>query len=429
VIGRLRPTDREKRKLLLSLGANFLTRVPGAIGLLWFLPLLRFGLGTDNYASLLASLALGSGVAILPGGFSLVGRRLIGEAYSVGDRLGEADGFVSLVVANAASLSVTLAIVAAYHWACDADAAVLIVATLPAFGAFLNMFDNVRAAYNEHYVTATLQLILQIAFYVVGFFVSATHHSLVLGAFVLQGHYLLASLITLALVLRSRPYLISGRPTAAWRVAREGTLVAIADGLLTTTLSVSIVWLQTSASSATSGWFATIVRLFQTLLAPVILLLTPLSSYIRILWNGKSKAQQQALAAATLGIGLGYGAIVGLALLIASRLYVDRLLHLPAPAGLLQTSPIFLLFAGIVAYRSYSSVAYLVLETAHLSSATAVALAASATIAAVASLAVDPFSVINVYALAAGLSMTMVLVWNTARFLRLPAALPSDSTN
>ena len=110
----LRRTNLEQRKLIFSLGANFLTRVPGAIGLLWFLPLLRFGLGTDDYANLLTSMALGSAAAFLSGGFSVVGRRLIGEAYSGGDRAGEADGFASLVVANVAALSVALAIIAAY---------------------------------------------------------------------------------------------------------------------------------------------------------------------------------------------------------------------------------------------------------------------------------------------------------------------------
>jgi hypothetical protein len=427
VIVRLLPIDRERRKLLLSLSTNFLTRVPGAVGILWFLPLLRFGLGTDDYARLLASLALGTAVAILSGGLSLVGRRLIGEAYSAGDRAGEADGFASLVLANAGSLCLTLVIVAGYLRIRNADTAMLLVAMIPAFGAFLNMFDNVRAAYNEHYVTATLQLVLQIALYTLGFLVPAMRHNLVLGAMVLQGHYLLASLVTFALLIRDRPYLIGGRPFAAWRVVREGALVAIADGFLMTAMSLSVVWLQSSASAATSGWFATIVRLFQTLLVPVILLLTPLSSYIRILWNGKSIAEQQRFATGTLGVGLGYGALVAFALYTASSFYVDGLLHLPAPGGPSQILPVFVLFGAIVAYKSYSSVAYLVLESAHLSSWTTLALTASLIIAAMASRVVDPLSAISVFALTAGLSITLVLFWNVGRFIRLPPALPANT--
>jgi hypothetical protein len=424
---RLRRPDAEQRKLLFSLGTNFLTRIPGAVGVLWFLPLLHFGLGTDDYASLLSSLALGSAAAILAAGFSLVGRRLIGEAYGNGDRQGEANAFASLVVANAAALCLALAIVAAYWSTRGIGTAALAVATIPAFAAFLNTFDNVRMAYNEHYVTAMLQLVLQVTIYGIGFSLPATRHNLILGAVVLQGHYLAASLITLALLVRNRPYLIGGRPIVAWRVARDGTLLAIADGCLMATLSLSVVWLQNSASTTASAWFATMVRLFQTLLVPVILLLTPLSSYVRLLWNAKSVAQQQTFTMITLWIGLGYGAIVAVALLVASRLYVGGALNLPEPGSILQILPIFLLFAAIVAYRAYSSIAYLVLqETAHLASWTTAATGTSVVLAAAASFALDPLSVINVYALAAALPMVVILFWNAARFVRLPPTLPAD---
>jgi hypothetical protein len=419
VIARLRGANREQRKLLFSLGTNFLTRIPGAIGVLWFLPLLRFGLGTDGYAELLTSGALGAAAGFLCGGFSLVGRRLIGEAYADGDRAGEADGFASLVVANVVALGLALSIIGAYCWVRGASTAFLVVSTLPALGMFLHTFDNVRSAYNEHYVTATLLIVIQSTAYAVGFLVPATRQSLVLGALVLQSPYLLASLITFALLLYNRTYLIDGRPVAVWYVARQGTMLAMADGFLMATLSLSVVWLQTTASATTSAWFATIVRLFQVFLVPVVLLLIPMSSYIRILWNGRSVAQQQALAKATLSIGLGYGAIVAVALLVASRLYVGFLLQLPAPGDLLQILPSFLLFGTIVAYKSYSSVAYLVLdEPVHLSFWTASAVGAAVALGAAASFAVDPLSAINVYALAAGLLIILVLFWNAARFIR-----------
>ena len=151
----------------------------------------------------------------------------------------------------------------------------------------------------------------------------------------------------------------------------------------------------------------------------------PLSSYIRILWTKKSIVQQQAFTKAVLVIGLGYGAIVASGLLIASRIYVGALLHLSEPGGLLHVIPCFLLFGAIVAYRSYSSVAYLVLdETAHLSSWTTGVVSAAAVLGVTASFILDPLNALNVYALAAGLSMTMVLFWNAARFLRLSPSAP-----
>jgi hypothetical protein len=421
MIAWLRRANREQWKLLLSLGTNFLTRVPGAIGILWFLPLLRFGLGTADYASLLTSMALGSAAAFLCGGFSLVGRRLIGQAYSLGNRAGEADAFVSLFVANGTALGLALVVIAAFCWARSADSAVLVVSTFPAFALFLNTFDNVRSAYNEHYVTATLLIIFQSTIYAIGFFLPATRHSLVLGALVLQSPYILASVITFALLLHDKPYLTGGRPAAVWCVIRQGTILSMADGFLMATVSLSVVWLQATASATTSAWFATIVRLFQTFLVPVILVLVPLSSYIRILWNSKSVAQRQGLAKATLLIGLSYGALIAVVLFIASRVYVGFLLQLPEPeGGLWQILPSFLLFGAIIAYKSYSSVAYLVLdEPMHLSTWTTVSVSMAVALAAVASYAVSPFGTVNVYALVTGLSITVVLFWNAVRFIRL----------
>jgi hypothetical protein len=413
----------EQRKLLFSLGSNFATRIPGAVGVLWFLPLLRFGLGTDDYSSLLAAMALGSAATFLIGGFSTVGRRLVGEAYAASDRLGEASGFISTLLANAAALTLAIMIILIYCTLQHASGEVIIISTLPAIGIFLTTFDNMRAAYNEHYVTATLQLVFQITIYTVGFLVPATRHNLILASLILQGHYLISSLITLGLLLRDKSYLLSGRPRGIWRIAREGTLVAMADGFLMTTLSLSVVWLQASASASTSAWFATTVRLFQTFLVPVILLLMPLSSYIRILWNNMSPHQQQKYTKLTLWIGVGYGTLVGLALIGVSRLYVGYLLHLPEPGSLVAISPIFLLFGAIVAWKTYSSIAYLVLETSHLSTWTSATLGVSVLFAMAASTTIEPLSVIDVYALMAGLSILVVMFWNAERFIRMTPLL------
>ena len=240
----LRNTSREQRKLLFSVGTNFLTRIPGAIGLLWFLPLLRFGLGTDDYANLLASMALASAAAFQSGGFNLIGRRLIGEAYSNGDQVGEANAFVSAVIANAVAAGLTLAIIATYCWVCSTSIDFLIVSSLSATGFFLMMFDSARSAYNEHYVTAMLLIVLQSAAYAVGYLMPATRHNILLGALVLMTPYWLTSLITFVLLLRDRPYLLPGRPVAIWLVIRQGTMLAMADGFLMATLSLSVVWLQ-----------------------------------------------------------------------------------------------------------------------------------------------------------------------------------------
>jgi len=415
VIAWLRRPNQEQRKLLLSVGTNFLTRVPGAVGLIWFLPLLRFGLGTQDYADLLASMALASAAAFPSGGLSIVGRRLIGEAYADGDQVSEANAFVSSVIANLWGASFTLVVIATYCWVSGTSADFLIVSALTATGLYLMIFDNARLAYNEHYITATLIIIFQSTAYLVGFLVPATRQHILLGALVLSGPYWVSSLSTLVLLLRDKPYLIKGRPVGVWRLIREGMVLGVADGFLMTTLSLSVVWVQASTSATTSAWFATIVRLFQTLLVPVYLLLIPLSSYIRILWNRKSVSQRQTYTKLTLLIGLAYGALVAVALYMASQLYVGWLLQLPVPREL----AIFLLFGAIVAYKSYSSVAYVVLEeTSHLATWTTVAVSTAVVLGVAASFVIDPLSAVNIYALAAGISMILVLFWNAMRFHR-----------
>jgi hypothetical protein len=65
-------------------------------------------------------------------------------------------------------------------------------------------------------------------------------------------------------------------------------------------------------------------------------------------------------------------------------------------------------------------------ESTHLSSWTTAAVGVSVTLGVAASIAVDPLSVINVYALTAGLSIIVVLFWNASRFIRLPPTLPAE---
>ncbi len=420
IFSRFQAINVEKRKLVLSLAANFATRIPGAIGVLWFLPLLRFGLGTEDYANLLASGALAAATTFLIGGFSIVGRRLIGEAYSNHDHTGEANAFVSLITANLAALALADVLIVAYCYLNASSKIVLVISLIPAFGLFLTTFDNARSAYNEHYVTATLQLIFQMIIYTIGFLVAATQHNLFWAAMILQGHTLLASMITLGLLLRARPYLLRGVPNTAWRIMHEGLMLALADGFLMTTLSLAVIWLQATSTSEISAWFATTVRLFSTFLVPVILLLLPLSSYIRLLWNSKTVGQQRAFARMTLWLGVGYGSLVSLALLIATRLYVGELLHLPAPSGFWEVLPTFVLFGAVVAWKSYSSIAYVVLEgTTHLSFWTTIVIGISMLISIVSDFAVDPLGVVNIYAFVAGLSIFAVLFWNNARSSRL----------
>ncbi|MGE4047307.1 MAG: hypothetical protein AB7F35_20765 [Acetobacteraceae bacterium] len=419
MISRIRQADRQQLKLLWSLGASLLTRIPGAVGILWFLPLLLQGLGTDYYADLLSAMALGAGSAFLIGGISLVGRRAIGAAYANGDTQSEADSFITLIVVNTCALAVALSIIAGYTWMRGADAAVFVAAALPACAIFGNSFDNARSAYNEHYVTAASQFVFQTSLYTIGLLMPATRESLILAAVIIQGHFVLASLVTLVLLVRKRPYLLKGRPVNAWRMGRQGALVSTADGILMTTLSLAVVWLQASGNTAASAWFATSVRLFQMFLLPIVLLMIPISSYVRLCWNKQTVAKQRAFSKLLLAAALGYGIMASIGLLIGSELYIGGVLGLPDPDRWSLVLPIFLLFGAIVGYQSYASVAYLVLDDpAHLSSWITTGAAFAVAVAAITNLRIDALATINVYAAIAGSSILIALLWSVVRFDR-----------
>ena len=258
IIDRLRRSNREQRKLLFSLGAHVGTRIPGAVGVLWFLPLLYADLGTADYSKLLTALALGGAAGFLSGGFNYAGRRLIGEAYSVLDRKDEADSFASLVVANLLAQCVMLAAIGVYCWVQGASIAVFITAIIPVCTQFIAQFDDVRAAYNELYISSTILIILQTVIYAIGIMVPATRQNMVLGALVMMGPYMLSSLLSLVLLLRSRPNLLRGRPRRVRLVMQQGTMFAMADGLIMAALSLSVVWFHTVASAEASAYYATI---------------------------------------------------------------------------------------------------------------------------------------------------------------------------
>jgi hypothetical protein len=417
VVNRLRHTNREQRKAIFSVGMSLLTRLPGLAGLLWFLPLVRFGLGTVGYAELLSGMALGTASAFCSGGIALIGRRMIGEAYANGDQRGEANSFCSFVVAHALTVSLALAVVMAYCRISGSSRGHEIVSLLTAGGFFLITFDNTRAAFNEHYITATLVIICQTIAFTVGFLVRAAQQNMVLTLFVLQGPYWLANLATFALMLRDRLHLLRGRPDAVWIVLRQGSILGMADGFIMATLSLAVVWLQGNASADVSAWFATLVRLFQTFLVPVTVVLFSLSSYIRIEWKGKTAAEQKAFTCLTLVVALGYGMLVAVGLFVLSQFYVGWLLHLPVP----RDRFVFVFFGAIVAYNSYSAVAYIVLdEPIHLASWITAAIGVAVLLGAVVSQHVAPLSAVDTYAVVAGILLIGITSWNAMRFIRRP---------
>ena len=370
------PRRSPRRKLTLSLTLNFATRVPGAMGVLLILPRLRHDLGVEGYGMLLGALALGSVSTFLFGGFNTMGRRLIGEAHAAGDRAGEADAVASLLTVNGCLYLIALAATGAYA-ALQADGArMFLIAGVACSVAFANSFDNARAAYNEHYVTALLQIAFQAALIAIALTVPAVRKNPVLAGLVIQGHLLLASALAGAHLLRTKPHLLRGTPVRAGWIVAHGLRAGMAEGLVAASLALSVVWMQAragagagagageGAGAALAGWYATLVRLFQTLAVPVVLLLMPLSSYIRLGWHEHDRHRRRLLLqAAALG-GLFYGVLAAIALALGSVFYIERALALPGPDDPLVLIAILALFAAVIAYRSHAMVAHQVSDSA-----------------------------------------------------------------
>lgn len=412
----------EQRKLALSLVVNFATRVPGLLGVVVMLPLLHDDLGTADYAFLLGALALGATTTFLFGGFHTVARRQIGEAYSREDEPGQADGFMTLMAVNGLIFLAALVAMAAYCVFQPRGGAMFAISAFVALTAYANSFDNARAAYNEHYVTAVLQIIFQVLNLAAAFLFRPLREDPLLASYVLQGHGLVASLVAGGLMLWRRPYLLRGRVVDARLAARQGLAIGMADGLLAATLSLSVVWMQFSSTAAVAGWYGTLIRLFQTILVPVVLLLMPLSSYIRLGWNKKSATTQGRIVLASVVLGLGYGALASGVLALASYYYIDRLLALPAPGGWATLVPLYALFTAIIGYRSYSAIAYLVMDGTRLATAIAAQLLAALVLAAVASVWLSPLATIVVYALLVGGILVVAELWSALSFRKGLAA-------
>jgi len=413
----------EQRKLAASLAVNFATRVPGLAGVVVMLPLLHRDLGTQGYAFLLGAMALGATVTFLFGGFHTVGRRQIGEAHSRGDAAAEADGFVTLMAVNGAILLLAMVALGGFCATRGGGGGTMFaIAALVALAACVNGLDNARAAYNEHYVTAVLQIVFQVANIAAAFAFPPLRQDPLTASLVLSGHGLLASLVAGAMLLRRRPYLLRGRVRHAAGALRQGLAIGMADGVLAATLSFSVVWMQASAGAAVAGWYGTLIRLFQTILVPVILLLVPLSSYIRLGWNAKSAAAQARIVAASVVLGIGYGALASAGLALASWLYIDRVLALPAPGDWTRLVPIYALFTAIIAYRSYSSIAYLVMDGARLAGGIALRLLGALAVAAGASLVLSPLGTIVLYAALVGAILIEGELSSALRFRRGLAA-------
>lgn len=400
------------------MGSSILARAPALVALLFFLPLLKSGLGTDSYATMLAALALGGLASIAFSGIGTVGRRLIGEAHGAGDTQAEASHFRNTIESGMIALIATVPPILLYGWLIGSPGWAIAISIFAPICALANIFDNVRFAYNEHYVTATLYLLFQIVAYAIGFLVPMMSRDPILAALVLMGPLFLASTCGALLLLRRRAYLLHGRHRSGRRaLIGEGMRISLADGLMFGMLNLSVVWVDRAGSAALSAWFATLVRLFTSAMSPVVLLLTPLSAYVRLIWAGTTSRRKRLIITATVGLSIGYGLFAGGALFIATRYYLEEALHLASPGPWWLVLPIFLMLGAMIAIKSYSLVAYMVLDSRHLTNGATAILFIALPVSVLCAWMATPIATLATVSLCVAIPLVALLIGNARRAL------------
>lgn len=405
-------------RLVASLGFNFLAKSPGVVAVFVILPLVSRSLGTTAYGELLSAMALGSLFTLPFGGINAIGRRLLASAFGAADRIGQANSFVTttaLLAAVAIAAAVVMVAATANSWS---SSVFIFASLLPILVGFFNVFDNARASFNEHYITAAFQLISQVVIYSFVYFLGLPPGGVILAALAMQSPFILASVATLVSLLIQRPYLRHGKVTRVRQMAAPVLGVVVADGALGSLLNLSVYWLNAAGSAEMAAWVGTFLRLFQSFLAPALLILFPLTTYISMRWAKMSPQRQTILYKVFLFSGLGYGVLVGCAMAFGGPLYINRMFKLTAHGDNVDVLALSLFLGAIVAQKSYTMLLYAVSEARFVSFGTAVISAVGIGCAAISSHWLSPVRVIDVLFVCIGIGLPTLLVAADVRYKR-----------
>jgi hypothetical protein len=281
---------------------------------------------------------------------------------------------------------------------------------MPLLVGFANGFDNARASFNEHYVTAAFQLVSQIVIYSLVYFVGLPPGGVVLAVLALQSPYLLASVATLIALLQRRPYLMRGKIVGARQMIAPALGVVMADGALGALLNLSVYWLKAAGSAQMAAWVGTFLRLFQSFLSPAILIIFPVTTYISMRWAQMSRRRQAVLYKVFLLAGLGYGLLVGCAMAFAGPLYINHMFKLATHGDNVDVLALSVFLGAIVAQKAYTMLLYAVSEARFVSFGTAVISALGIGAAALSSHWLPAVRVIDVLFISMGIGLPALLI-------------------
>ncbi|MFK4385534.1 hypothetical protein [Bradyrhizobium sp. USDA 223] len=357
-------------------------------------------------------LALGSTFTLFFGGINTVGRRRLSFAYSTQNALGQAGAFSDTIWLAALCTLVAGAVVALIASQTASTPTLVVVALIPIVAAFTNTFDNLRAAYNQHYVTAILQTITQTAIFGYVAFSGLPTSAVIFSALVLNFPYILASALTLLGLCWEKPELRLRSPGNLVPNFRAATYVTLADGAVFSALNASLYALGAFGATDAAAWYGTLMRAFQTLLAPVLLILLPLTSFVTLRWaewNASSRRKAFNLIAI---IALLYGSFVGICFLLGSNLYVEYFFPDVPRVSTFTLACVAMFFGAIIAQKIYIQLVYSVDEARGLSFRIFLAVCFAALLALSSKLSLAPIHVLDVFCLATSIPLIAVIFFD-----------------
>jgi O-antigen/teichoic acid export membrane protein len=407
----------KETQLYASVVLNFIARLPAIFVLFYILPAINKGLGPNLYGEFLSMLALGSMLTLFFGGINAVGRRRLSAAHSVGDKGQEAAAASETVISAAlvTCAAVAAATLVASRYA--SDRSLIFVSIFPILAAFANTFDNLRAAYNQHYVTAGLQTIAQLLVFGTVELTGTIPGGPIASAAILQLPSVLASLTTFAWLLVERPWLISTSVQINIPgVFKSAVYVTMADGAVFAALNASVFGLTAMGATDIAAWYGTLTRAFQTLLAPTILILFPLSSFIAVRWRDwTAERRSEAMNMIVLASG-GYGLAVAVIISLGANEYLQIFFPTIPRYALSSLSLVAIFFGTIVMLKVYTQLIYAIFEARRLSLSIFSALCFGLVSAAASRARFDAMAVLEVLAVCASFPITIsVLTDHIAR--------------
>ncbi|AOR77370.1 hypothetical protein [Novosphingobium resinovorum] len=414
-----------RAKLVLSLILNLASRAPGALSLVVLLPMIQKGLGNADYATLLALMSLGALLSLPQGGANTIVRRRIGRAHATGDERAEANALADALVTKGLFAFGACAIAVAYIFYRGMPTELVILPAVGVVSALAATFDNARAAYNEHYWTATLQIIFQTLAVGVALLVPATRTNIVLASLCLQLHMPLASLATGFQMIRARPYLLRGRSEEIATTIKDGLLLSISDGLLLAVLNSSVVLMEATARAEFAAWYGTLVRFFQTLLAPVLLVVLPVASFVALKWaNWETRRRQFMMRAIRLG-ALGYGLLAALALYVLDVAFIRPTMSFEFRIEPVYAIPLYVQFGAIIGYRAFSSIYFVIYRGPRLAWRVSIAALVAIGFGALVQMFATPLAALASVAICLTLTLALANMISIEKLMHDPTASPA----